>query len=334
MMSKSPNMSEFPALARSSAPGFILIVLVLSGLAFAQPALAQPGVQQPGVQQPGVQQPGVQQFEIQWVEIQQSGAQSGKRMRSPVSRSAYAAENSVPVSMEANRWMAADPGVFCRAPLSGLDRRGLQVLYCAGAPVVTRPLIFAHRSSYPVFYTAVPTAWLGAWIVRGTDDFSDAYRLTLTQGATYLTVIGLKGLFKRPRPFMSIPSLSSRSSHYGRTIADGQFASLPSGHAALSVALATSWSLSHPYWYVIAPSALWAGAVSLSRLHLGVHYPSDILLGAVLGVGIATGIHLLRDSITPSRLKPAESGDSISNGIDPAAAMATGPTIVLFRTRF
>ena len=236
--------------------------------------------------------------------------------------------------VEGHRWTATDPRIVCRAPMSGLDQRGLQVLYCADAPIVTRPLIFAHRSSYPVFYTAVPTAWLGAWIVRGTDDFSDAYRLTLTQGATYLTVIGLKGLFKRPRPFMSIPSLSSRSSNYGRTIADGQFASLPSGHAALSVALATSWSLSHPYWYVISPSALWAGAVSLSRLHLGVHYPSDILLGAVLGVGIATGIHLLRDAVTPSRLEPAESGDSISNGIDPAAVMATGPTIVLFRTRF
>lgn len=319
MMTTHFNMSDSPAFARPSALSLILIVLMLSGT-----TLAQPGIQQLGVQQPG----------IQWVETQQFWVQSGERLNSLVSRSLYAAENSVPVPVEANRWTAADPGVFCRIPFSGLDRRGLQGLYCADAPAVTGPLTFAHRSSYPVFYTAVPAAWLGSWIVRGTDDFSDTYRLTLTQGATYLTVIGLKRLFQRPRPFMTVHGVSSRSSDYGRAIADGQYASLPSGHAALSAALATSWSLSHPHWYVIAPSALWSGAVSLSRLHLGVHYPSDILLGAVLGAGIATGIHLLRDAITPAGLKPDYADDSNTNATDPAAVMVTGPMIVLFRTRF
>jgi membrane-associated phospholipid phosphatase len=55
---------------------------------------------------------------------------------------------------------------------------------------------------------------------------------------------------------------------------------------------------------VIAPSAVWATAVSVSRLHLGVHYPSDVLAGAVLGAGIATAVHLLRDAITPSAFAP------------------------------
>lgn len=220
---------------------------------------------------------------------------------------------------------------FCEGrEVRGADREGLRALYCAEAPVVTRPLLWAHRSSYPVFYTAVPVAWLGA-AARGTDDFSDAYRLTLTQGATYLTVLSLKKLFHRPRPFMQVPGVTSRSSKYGRATPDGQFASLPSGHAGLSVALATSWSLSHPHWYVIAPSALWSGAVSLSRLHLGVHYPSDILFGAVLGAGIATGIHLLRDALTPPALK---ADDEPAHAIDPTAALVTGPMVVLFRATF
>lgn len=263
----------------------------------------------------------------------QFGEQSAAFRNAPVSPAPYAPANAAPVPVRANRGTAASAEAFCQDPLDGFDRRGLQRLYCADAPAVTKSLTVAHRSSYPVFYTAVPASWLGAWIVRGTDDFSDAYRLTLTQGATYLTVVGLKRLFERPRPFMTLPQLSSRSSNYGRSITDGQFASLPSGHAGLSVALATSWSLSHPHWYVIAPSALWSGAVSLSRLHLGVHYPSDILLGAVLGAGIATGIHLLRDVITPAFLQRNEAS-AAANGVDPAAVMATGPTIVLFRTRF
>lgn len=224
------------------------------------------------------------------------------------------------------------PNAFCESKEGrGADRQGLRILYCAETPVITRPLDLAHRSSYPVFYTAVPVAWLGA-AARGMDDVSDAYRLTLTQGATYLTIVSLKRLFKRPRPFMRVPGVTSRSGKYGRATPDGQFASLPSGHAGLSVALATSWSLSHPYWYVIAPSAIWSGAVSLSRLHLGVHYPSDILLGAVLGAGIATGIHVLRDALTPSAFEPER--EAAAKATDPAAVLATGPMVVLFRATF
>ena len=33
----------------------------------------------------------------------------------------------------------------------------------------------------------------------------------------------------------------------------------------------------------MVPAHLWAGAVAYSRLHMGVHYPSDVLAGAVLG---------------------------------------------------
>lgn len=243
-------------------------------------------------------------------------------------------EGATAAPSEPNQWTPVRSEIFCQTNATGWDRRGLQLLYCADSPVVTKSLSLAHHSSYPVFYTAVPAAWVGAWMVRGTSDFSDAYRLTLTQGVTYLTVIGLKRLFQRPRPFMTLRGVSSRSSNYGRDIADGQYASLPSGHAGLSVALATSWSLSHPHWYVIAPAALWSGAVSLSRLHLGVHYPTDILIGAVLGAGIATGIHLLQDAITPAGLKPDHADDSPTNAIDPAAVMATGPMVVLFRARF
>ncbi|WP_218919337.1 phosphatase PAP2 family protein [Longibacter salinarum] len=190
--------------------------------------------------------------------------------------------------------------------------------------MVTTPLTLAHKSAYPVFYGGLPAAWIGVWAIRGSDDFTDVYRLTVTQGATFLTVTALKRLFGRPRPFMTVAGVRSRSASYGRSIDDGQFASLPSGHASLSVALATSWSLSHPYWYVIAPAAVWAGGVSLSRPYLGVHYPSDILFGAVLGAGIAVAVHLLRGSITPAVFKPN----------DPAAIKATGPKVSLLKVTF
>ncbi len=61
----------------------------------------------------------------------------------------------------------------------------------------------------------------------------------------------------------------------------------PSGHTSLAFAIATSLSLKYPKWYVIAPSYVWACSVGYSRMNLGVHYPSDVLAGAVLGAGSA-----------------------------------------------
>ena len=63
--------------------------------------------------------------------------------------------------------------------------------------------------------------------------------------------------------------------------------SFPSGHTATAFALATSLSITYPKWYVIAPSALWACSVGVSRMNEGVHYPSDVLAGAVIGAGCA-----------------------------------------------
>jgi len=86
----------------------------------------------------------------------------------------------------------------------------------------------------------------------------------------------IKRLAGRRRPFATDQGIVAA------IWAPGPSRSFPSTHAATSIALAVALSsIAHP----LAPYvALWALGVSFSRVWLGVHYPSDVLSGAVLGV--------------------------------------------------
>ena len=92
--------------------------------------------------------------------------------------------------------------------------------------------------------------------------------------------MAMKFTFDRQRPYEKYPNLI----HPVSTEPDPSF---PSGHTAAAFSLATSLSITYPKWYVIAPSALWACGVGYSRINQGVHYPSDVLTGAVIGTGCA-----------------------------------------------
>lgn len=195
----------------------------------------------------------------------------------------------------APRFCAGDSG-------RSLDVRGLALVYCTTQPAVSKGLWGAHRSARPMFYGAVPLAWGRAALTQESTDRAAAYRLTLTQGLTYGLVVGAKHMVGRPRPYVHRP-LEARADRHRPPAPGDAHLSFPSGHASLSAALVTSWGLSYPRWYVVAPGALWATGVALSRVHLGVHYPSDVLVGTILGTGIALLVHQVRHAVTPAPLR-------------------------------
>jgi membrane-associated phospholipid phosphatase len=90
---------------------------------------------------------------------------------------------------------------------------------------------------------------------------------------------GLKKITKRDRPFVTYPDIIKRS--------EGGGYSFPSGHTSAAFYSATSLSLLFPKWYVIAPSYLWAASVGYGRMYQGVHYPTDVFVGAIVGAGSA-----------------------------------------------
>lgn len=88
----------------------------------------------------------------------------------------------------------------------------------------------------------------------------------------------LKLILRRERPTMHVLGRQNL------VVMPGSF-SFPSGHAASAFAFATGVAREWPA--VGAPIAGAAGLVAYSRIHNGVHYPSDVVVGAGLGIGAA-----------------------------------------------
>lgn len=133
----------------------------------------------------------------------------------------------------------------------------------------------------PYIAVGVPVSMaIAAWIKEDKKLLKDAIYIGTTVGGTIIVTYGMKYLANRQRPYEKYPNRVNPYSYENCP-------SFPSAHTSSAFALATSLSIKYPKWYIIAPSAAWACSVGISRIHEGVHYPSDVLAGAVIGAGSA-----------------------------------------------
>lgn len=138
---------------------------------------------------------------------------------------------------------------------------------------------FVTNSVLPLA-VAIPSGFISYALLRkDSTSKTNAILVCSSLVITGIITTSLKYAINRERPYDTYPFIQQ--------VTPGGGPSFPSGHTATAFALATSLSLACPKWYVIAPSFLWASAVGYSRMDLGVHYPSDVLAGAVIGSGSA-----------------------------------------------
>jgi undecaprenyl-diphosphatase len=120
----------------------------------------------------------------------------------------------------------------------------------------------------------IAVAWLGG--ARGRR--AGLAMSVASLGTTYLVQRLIKPVFRRKRP------------HVGRDVVVVGIrttdASFPSGHTASSFAAATATAAFYPK---VAPLVFGlATGVGISRVHLGHHFPSDVLVGGLIGMGCGT----------------------------------------------
>jgi membrane-associated phospholipid phosphatase len=209
---------------------------------------------------------------------------------------------------------SSDSGAVAQQVADQLERRGGPVRRRAAA--VLRELDAVDRAIYSAI-AATPTPsldeplrrlsdaannsvlWLviaaGLGVAGGPAGRRAAVRGTVAIGVTspLVNLVG-KSAWSRQRPNRAGAGVPA-----GRNVRMPASASFPSGHAASGFAFATAIGRDQP-WLGL-PLRFLAAAVAYSRMHTGVHYPGDVVVGSLIGAGTGQAVAGLMDRLPPAR---------------------------------
>jgi len=163
---------------------------------------------------------------------------------------------------------------FLSVAIQDIDRATLVFARTHGhAPAVERAVAaYSRAGEHAAGWLALGLA--GAALSRGPEQRRAWLRGACVVAASYGLNQAIKFVVRRPRPDLDgLPPLSPVVTRL----------SFPSAHATTSFAAARAYGSLAPRWALYLAAAM----IALSRPYLGVHYPSDVVAGALLGTAFA-----------------------------------------------
>lgn len=146
-----------------------------------------------------------------------------------------------------------------------------------------------HRSMvnrWLYYITHIGGAWftilfsLSMWLLAPKPWSMYGLQAGVALALSHIPVAVSKKTWPRQRPYLTLPGTNT----FRNPLTDHSF---PSGHTTAVFSLVTPFVAACPILaWVLVPVAL---SVAVSRMYLGLHYPSDCLAGATIGTAVAAG---------------------------------------------
>jgi membrane-associated phospholipid phosphatase len=181
--------------------------------------------------------------------------------------------------------IATDSPIEERSALHSMVRELAQVDRAVYTAIARQPTPHLDRTVSRLSQSAnYSSLWIGTsaalYLFGGRSGRRAAGRgLTAVSLASVTVNVLAKSLYRRRRPVRDDESFAD-----DRFVRMPTSPSFPSGHSASAFAFAVAASSAMPA--LAAPLRLLAASVAYSRVHTGVHYPGDVIAGALIGSGI------------------------------------------------
>jgi len=193
----------------------------------------------------------------------------------PAAEGATPIEDAVAARLSERRAAPPGPAEDVLHELGALDQAVYGAVADSPTPSLDRGLrAISHAANYSQLWLAIAALLAVAGGHRGR---RAALRGVLAIGVSSAVVNqGVKRVARRGRP--------DRDGHdvpRQRHVRMPSSTSFPSGHSASAFAFATA--AGHEFPYLAVPLNFLAGVVAYSRVHTGVHYPGDVVIGSLIG---------------------------------------------------
>jgi undecaprenyl-diphosphatase len=181
--------------------------------------------------------------------------------------------------------------LFIQAPAQNLD---IRILRSINSPSILKSDNFfraAANLDFPIV-VITPAILISTGLITGNKNtINSSIEIAASAVICFAVTEGIKYSVNRTRPFKTYPDIRNKTK---KAVTDPGF---PSGHTSAIFNTATELAINYPKWYIIIPGYLVAGTIAYSRMYLGVHYPTDVLAGAIIGAGTAYLTHIIRKKL-------------------------------------